>query len=169
MPDLAKQEYPMNKAAQISECGLYRYTLHRCWGNPLAHGKTCEWIMLNPSTADHEIDDPTIRRCISFAKQWDCDRIRVLNLFALRTPDPKHLKTATDPIGPENDEIIKHFAFWERAWITVFAWGTNGRLFKRSGKIARWFPDAYCLGKTKDGHPKHPLYVKNDTELVLFR
>src|SRR5262245_19133112 len=91
------------KEALISPCGLYRYWLTRTWDNSLR--RVC-WVMLNPSTADAEQDDPTIRRCVGFARSWGAGGIIVVNLFAFRASDPKALLRAADPVGPDNDGHI---------------------------------------------------------------
>lgn len=131
------------------------------------------FVMLNPSTADAEVDDPTIRRCISFAKREGCGRMSVLNLFALRSTDPKELKKHPKPTGPDNDEYIQAFLNMGRMfpdkYIFVAAWGSHGVYKDRDYQVRLMFRNAavllHCLGKTKSGHPRHPLYVKGDTPL----
>lgn len=155
----------MRKDAYISDDGLYRYNLVREWDENLP---AMLFIMLNPSTADAVDDDPTIRRCIGFAERENCGMIEVVNLFAWRATNPKELKTAPDPIGPENDDIIAEAAA-DAAHI-VCAWGTHGVLNKRNKDIL-WklqFGEysAMCLGTTKAGHPKHPLYIPKDQPLI---
>lgn len=154
----------MEKSAIISDCGIYRYELRRTWDQGA-------WklgvIMLNPSTADHEEDDPTIRRVIGFAKAWGYGGIVVFNLFALRATNPKELKSAASPIGPENDEVLGSFQSGD----VLCAWGANGR-----GRAAMVIKDLrsrpgvrlVCLGKTKSGAPRHPLYVRADTKAERF-
>lgn len=149
-------------SATISECGTYRYTLTREWGE----GRDgVLWIMLNPSTADAEQDDPTIRRCIAFSKAWGASRLEVVNLYAYRATDPRELLKAADPIGPDNDREIEQ-AILRATWI-VAAWGTKGG--ERGGQIRRWLRERwyrtpFTLGLTKDGHPRHPLYVPSSQE-----
>lgn len=157
-------------SARISECGTYRYFLNR---PPLLSLKNPQppilWIMLNPSTADATIDDPTIRKCRGFAQQWNCNGINVVNLYALRSTDPAKLKTHFDPIGPKNFDFLMHAALNHRAG--VCAWGSNANsnlvddtleLLKRTG-IA-----LFCLGKNKDGSPRHPLYLPYSTPLIDY-
>jgi len=150
----------IKKKAMISSDGIYRYSLERIWGDPLIYGDFCQWIMLNPSIADDKIDDPTIRRCVSFAKSWGCDRIRVLNLFAFRSASPKEMKSSTDPIGPKNNYLLETFCQTNMSKMTVLAWGNHGDWMGRDKEVSRMFPNAWCLGKTKQNQPRHPLYVK---------
>jgi len=119
--------------------------------------------MLNPSTADESQDDPTIRRCISFARQWGYGGITVANLFALRSPYPSDLRESNDPIGPENDQWLKDLA--GKSGIVVGAWGNHGTYLQRGEKVAAMFPNMQCLGTTKHSQPRHPLYVAADTKL----
>lgn len=153
--------------ARFSECGRYRYTLARTWGvAPFA----C-WVMLNPSTADASQDDPTIRRCIGFSKAWGYGGLCVVNLFAFRATDPVAMKLQTDPVGPGNDEAILGAA--DERELVVAAWGVHGTHRGRAADVLRLLREAgsvvHCLGATKDGHPKHPLYVAGATKAVLFK
>ena len=136
-------------------------------------GNRVAFLMLNPSTADAIKDDNTIRRCISFAKQWGYAGLDIINLFAYRATDPKDMKSETVyPVGDENDNHI--LTVVETAKKVIFAWGVNGTLLGREKQVlnllAEAFPDRtfHCLGVTSAGHPKHPLYVATDTELVVF-
>lgn len=161
----------MNKAASISECGRYRYSLTRQWDKSLP---CVVFVMLNPSTADATIDDPTIRRCIGFAKSWGAGTLQVVNLFGLRATDPAELWGHPDPVGPENDEHVRR-AF-DNTRKVVVAWGADGSRF---GILAEKEPrdrqmlglmhlcgvTPWCLGTTKKGHPRHPLYVPASAEL----
>lgn len=139
--------------AVISDCGRYRYELGRRW----ADGPLLEWIMLNPSTADADADDPTIRRCIGFARQWGFNGIRVTNLFAYRATRPDELcNPYRNPHGPLNHEYLAA----ERGPITVCAWGSH-RVIEARANIDQITGRSalMCLGYNKDGQPKHPLYV----------
>jgi hypothetical protein len=154
-------------SAVISPDGVYRYQLRRQWGDDL----TCGFVMLNPSTADADVDDPTIRRCLGFARGWGYDALIVVNLFALRATDPKRLKTHPDPIG-DND---RHIAAAVREMdMVICAWGAHPLAAKRATKVEtilrryRACPEICCLGKTRDGAPRHPLYVKGDVHPVPF-
>lgn len=161
---------PTDRTATISPCGTYRYDLTRRW----ADGPTALWVMLNPSTADATEDDPTIRRCISFSKREGCGRLAVVNLWAYRSTDPKALLTADRPIGPDNGATIERWM--QEASIVVAAWGA-WPLNNRKVSPARSNVEALaayhghqmvCLGTTKAGAPRHPLYVKGDQPFVPF-
>ena len=156
----------MWRSADFSICKRYRYTLNRVWD---VKGTTCVFILLNPSTATEIIDDPTNRRGIGFARKWGCGACVFVNLFAFRTPKPKEMKSEVDPIGPMNDAWIENWA--DLADILVAAWGTHGTHRGRDQQVIKLL-EGYkimCLGKTKHGHPKHPLYLRSDTKLEVFR
>jgi len=160
-------------SAQFSPCKLYRYTLERWW-SPFAVGKYVNFVMLNPSTADATRLDPTVNRCVGFAQRWGYGGLIVTNIFALRSTDPKRLKKVDDPIGPDNDEAIVTAA--SRAALVICAWGNWGRLpthgpyLSRSREVIERLSDIelFCLGQTKAGFPKHPLYVRADKEIEGF-
>lgn len=149
--------------AVISDCGTYRYWLMRKWGK----GPVCTFIMLNPSTADASQDDPTIRRCIAFARREKCDAIAVVNLFAYRATKPDELLTADDPVGPKNDATIRDAVrtALRHDWPLIAAWGSHKAAKSRAPKIAKLAP-MKCLKKSKTGAPWHPLYVKGDAPLI---
>lgn len=156
----------IEKAATISPCTCYRYSLRRTWQ---PGGRVVCFIMLNPSTADAEEDDPTIRRCIGFGKSWNFDALEVVNVFAYRTTNPSVLAMVTDPEGPENDAAIQQAA--GRAEMVVCAWGAHemgaGRAMQISAMLKK--RPLYCLGMTKTVRPKHPLYVSGDQQPILWR
>lgn len=161
----------MIKTAEISECGLYRYHVGRSWDASLP---SLTFVMLNPSTADAELDDPTIRRCIGFAKREDMGAIHVVNLFAYRATNPANLPTDGGRVGPDNEKYLHGRLVAARDGMTkiVCAWGAHP-LADRSAIFFKQYAraqgvDLYCLGHTKDGHPRHPLYVKGDQPLELF-
>ena len=151
----------MYTSAHISNCQRYRYSLERVWDNSK---QMLTWVMLNPSTADWEQDDPTIRRCMGFARSSDYGGIIVVNLFALRATNPDDMKAALDPVGPEN--MAKLAETLGASHRVVAAWGTHGGYRDQDQKfidIARSMNiKVYCLGVTKEGFPRHPLYVKAD-------
>lgn len=154
---------PMHRAAVCSPCGGYRYTLTRTWD---AAGPTVLFIGLNPSTADATEDDPTIRRCIGFARDWGYGRLLVANLFAWRATDPRDLACACDPVGPGNDDWLrKCIAEADQA---VVAWGNPGARYDRAATVTAMLPSPCCLGLTKLGAPRHPLYVQRRAALVPF-
>jgi hypothetical protein len=152
--------------AHISSDGRYRYLLWRNWNQ---EAPTMTFVMLNPSTADAENDDPTIRRCIGFAKREGCGGIGVLNLFSYRTPDPKVLIDAIgagiDPWGPEHDDY-HHFVFEVADGPIVAAWGATPIPGMAAAIRRLQYPTMVCLGTTKTGAPRHPLYVKGDQPLI---
>lgn len=124
------------------------------------------FVGLNPSTADWASDDPTIRRCVQFAKREGHDGLLVGNLFAFRTKSPAELKKAPLPVGPENDRWLEKLG--GRATQVVLAWGNHGRLFGRDQFVAAMFKGTHCFGVTKEGQPTHPLYQRSDTPLRVF-
>jgi len=164
----------MRKNAEISSCGKYRYALWRHWNEGL---QQVDFIMLNPSTADHKKDDPTIRRCINYAKMWGAGSIRVLNLFAYRATDPRELKKVSHPVGPENDYWLNdHGSNCDRIDPTlhvVCAWGNHGSYMGRSKIVYQLLLDRWrltepkCLKVTKQGEPNHPLFLEKN--LLPFR
>ena len=154
----------MQRGAVFDLARLYRYSLWRGWST---NHPQITFIMLNPSTADDQCDDPTVRRCIGFAQAWEFGSLEVVNLFAYRAICPFELSRVADPIGAENDHFLLQAI--KRSACTVAAWGVHGRLLGRSQQVLYLLgshPDIHCLGFTKDGHPRHPLYLKGDTRLV---
>lgn len=151
----------MKKSADVSGDGCYRYTLDRVWdkGRPVVM-----WIMLNPSIADANQDDPTIRRCVAFAKFWGYGGISVRNLFAYRTTQPAALSalSVADAVGLENEIYLSTVGIDTRD-LVVCAWGAHGELHNR-GEITRnalrgMGITLHHLGLTKAGHPRHPLHL----------
>lgn len=117
--------------------------------------------MLNPSTADAALDDPTLRRCVTFAKAAGFSALQVVNLFAYRASDPAQLRTAPDPVGPDNDDYLRRAL--TTPGVKVAAWGVHSRP-DRVGLVKSIAGGAlHCLGVTRDGHPRHPLYVAGGT------
>lgn len=159
---------PVTKSAVISECGAYRYSLTRIWDRPRG---LMVFAMLNPSTADAEMDDPTIRRCVGFAKREGLGGIAVINLYAGRATKPADLWKMAFPHGGDNHH---HWGLWlqDASNTVVCAWGANakdwdeGEFYRFAGGLG---VDLYCLGKTKDGKPKHPLYLPGDAPLTILR
>jgi len=147
--------------AILSDCGQYRYTLER--EIPGGNGQAVLFVMLNPSTADASEDDPTIRRCVGFARAWGYSRLLVGNLSAYRATQPADV--LGQPRGPLCDRHL--LAMANRAERIVCAWGSNAkRMTLRVGDVRAmlgFYRDLYHLGLTQDGHPKHPLYLRADT------
>lgn len=159
----------------------YRYALWRYLGgevelfssvDPRAKLDTSyvAFICLNPSTADETIDDPTIRRCCGFVRDWGYKWFCMLNLFAFRATDPRDMINEVEPVGLENDRILLEIA--SKAGLVVAAWGVHGTLNHRcnivSGLLEAHRVRLYCLGKTKEGHPKHPLYLPANLKAIPF-
>jgi hypothetical protein len=159
----------MKRSAVISEDGLYRYELRRVW-DPLK--PLINFVLLNPSKADAQIDDQTVRRLIRFARTWGFGGIIVTNLYAYRSTNPRKLWDVIDPVGPENERYLKAAA--QEADKVVCAWGANASL-ERAEDVRRlllhardgaFIPNVlYCFGKTKGLGPKHPLRLNSNTEL----
>jgi len=157
----------VTRSAVISPDGVYRYLLERRWGG----GPAVAWIMLNPSTADADTDDQTLRRISVFSRGWGFGRLIVANLYALRATDPAQLWTAADPVGPDND---RHIADAVSCHEVIAAWGANAkpdRVAQVLALIGRQpgVGHLHCLGVTKSGAPKHPLYVAGNTPMTLWR
>jgi hypothetical protein len=145
--------------------GVYRYSL---WRRVCASSSRVLFIMFNPSTADEAKDDPTIRRCAAFARGWGYGRLEVCNLFAYRATDPRTLRRIVDPVGPLNDAMIARAA--KRADTVVVAWGVEGARSRRADVVMGLLRSStvYCVGTTRDGFPRHPLYVRGDSLLAPF-
>lgn len=178
MTAIALPEGSEISAAEMSTCGRYRYLLSRAWSN----APPVLFVMLNPSTADASIDDPTIRPCRGFARREGAGGLVVVNLYAYRATNPGDLAIAADPIGPDNDAAIDKAASvvrservragWD-AWV-IAAWGSSfpsrvGQL-RAADVLARLrgLGPVMCLGVTSSGAPRHPLYVRSDAPLVTL-
>jgi hypothetical protein len=144
--------------AEYSDCEAYRYTLTRVWD---PGGDRALFIMLNPSTATEVQNDPTVERCERRARALGFGAFRVLNIFAYRATDPRDMRAAPDPVGPENDAAITGSLGW--ADRVICAWGTHGRHLDRGPQVERLLRAAgaelHHLGLSKEGHPRHPLYI----------
>lgn len=154
------------KGATFSDDREYRYKLWREWE---ANTRSILWLMLNPSTADEETLDPTLRRCRNYSRTWGYGRMWIGNLFALRSTDPENLYDHDDPVGPRNNHHLRDMA--EKSDTIIVAWGAHGDLNDRHRDVLDLLEDQdtlYCLGWTKEGHPVHPLYQPKDVELKQF-
>jgi hypothetical protein len=160
---LSPYEPPMVRSAQISEDGRYRYLLTRSWRTDLP--VVC-FVMLNPSSADASVDDPTIRRCIDFARRWGYGGLTVVNLYAFRTPSPAELFAAHDPVGCENDDFLATVC--ARASAVVAAWGAKVPHPERKQAAVGGVENLKCLGTNRNGEPRHPLYVRADAVLQTY-
>lgn len=147
----------------FSEDRKYRYTLTRSINGKF--GKACVFIGLNPSTADESQDDPTIRRCIGYARDWGYEMFTMLNLFAYRSTNPRKLsRSYIEPIGEENDSYILRVC--KRADLIIVAWGNYGVLYQRGDKVMAHLKEnaiaVHRLGLTHARQPNHPLYLRKD-------
>jgi len=151
-----------SSGAVYSRCGTYRYLLTRLW-DPAA--PRLLFVMLNPSTASETRNDPTVARCEARARAMGQGAVRVANLFAFRATDPRALRTATAPLGPENDRLLAESALW--ADHVICAWGNHGAHLRRAAAVCSLLRASgrplWHLGLTQAGQPRHPLYVRNDT------
>lgn len=161
----------MNKSAEISVCERYRYRLYRSW----ADGPFVVFLMFNPSTANAEMDDPTIRKCMGFAERWGYGGIAVVNLFALRSTDPREVGKVSfaEAVGPDNDDAILKVCATAGEVITAWGCGQHMRTrLDRAIKVLRSIKATYpdlpinCLGRGKDGQPRHPLMLAYSTPKV---
>lgn len=167
-PELTPED---RSGAVLSACGTYRYHLWRRWNPDLP---TMVWVMLNPSTADASADDPTIRRCVGFARREGCGGISVRNVFALRATDPGELAKHPDPFGPENEEYLLGARHCSLLTVIVCGWGSRlpGKRFRdfyNRASLCLITQRPKCFGVTKGGDPRHPLYLRNDAPLVAWR
>ncbi len=156
-----------------TEGSKYRYLLTRKWSET---PRLAVFIMLNPSTADDKKDDRTIQRCTNFAAEHGCGRMEVVNLFAYRATRPLDLKKAEaegfDVVGPENDRYILEAV--KKADVVIAAWGTDDLAHDRGERVISILANAdlhhklFCLGKTEEGAPKHPLYVNKSKRVEEY-
>ena len=142
----------MNKTALLSEDNIYRYQLSRIWDE---EKPKILFIMLNPSTADEFVEDPTIRRVVNYAKDWGYGGVYVGNLYAFRSTDPKGLKCIAHPVGPENITHIQTLISLVDK--VIYAWGNEE---KEPDWLKKMVDTPYCIEISKKGIPKHPLYLK---------
>ena len=162
------------RSAAFSDCGTYRYMLEHRWSKD-GDGAMVGFILLNPSTADAYKDDPTIRRCRGFAQEWGYAGMYIGNMLAYRATDPKELPDdISEAIGPHRDHYLQELC--ERSNIIVCAWGSSApTLINRRVSIMTHqniLEDhnylVYCLGRNGNGKPKHPLYLRKDSELEVY-
>jgi len=157
----------MKKSAVFSDCKKYRYTLSRYWDQSKGYAM---FICLNPSTADAEKDDPTVRRCINYSKEWGYGGFCMTNLFGFRATDPKIMLAEQNPIGPKNTDWIESLAC--AADIIIAAWGFMGSHQGRASAVVT-LPGLkeklHFLALTKDGEPRHPLYLKKNLKPIPWK
>ena len=151
----------MERSAVLSPCRSYRYSLWRTWEGTSGYAM---FVGLNPSTADETEDDPTIRRCIAYAKDWGYAGLCMTNLFAFRATRPSDMMAATDQIGPDNDRWLLDLG--REAAVVVAAWGVHGAFVDRNLAVRSTLQRLHYLRQTKDGHPGHPLYLPKSLQPV---
>lgn len=154
----------MERICQFSPCRKYRYTLWREWD--MTNKSYLMVIGLNPSTADETQDDPTIRRCIDFAKCWQFGALCMTNIFAWRETNPELMKKQSDPIGSDNDRWLKECSV--DAGFVLAAWGKHGSHMARGAKVRQMIRAVHCLKLNKDGSPVHPLYQPANAQPFLM-
>ncbi|MBK8270204.1 MAG: DUF1643 domain-containing protein [Planctomycetes bacterium] len=162
--------------AHFSPCRTYRYALWREWDDALP---PVAFIGLNPSTADETADDPTIKKCLAFAREWDRGSLIMLNLFAYRATDPDDMKRAQNPVGPSNDDVIQMIAGMMKDIILIAAWGNDGIHLGRAAAVCtlpmygydnRTIGDVLkCIRVNHTGQPAHPLYLPGRLMPIDFR
>ncbi len=169
-PSMIKRAFQKGDAASVaiySDCEHYRYALSRVWD---AQGKKALFIMLNPSKATEQQNDPTVERCEQRARRLGFGGFCVVNIFAWRETHPKLMRQAVDPIGPENDAEVLKACDW--ADTVVCGWGTHGEHLNRGREMERVLRSndisLHHLGLTKDHHPKHPLYIAYATQPIFW-
>lgn len=148
---------PLEGSARLSRCRKYRYALWRHWDDQLPG---VLFIGLNPSTADENRNDPTLLRCMRFAREWGYGGVSMGNLFAYRATDPGTLRRVQDPVGRQNDRWLRQLA--REAELVVAAWGNHGVYLDRAAAVTAMLPALNCLGMNRSGQPAHPLYQRAD-------
>ena len=166
-PPSARQNNFAKSTTAFSDCGRYRYLLERRWDE----GTNCLFVGLNPSTATADSDDATVRKCSALARTWGFSGMAMANLFAVRCRYPQILSTHQDPVGPGNDRFLLPAV--KQAHTVVAMWGNHGlksygQLARRDQYILSLRDDWQCIGITKHGAPRHPLYFANSSALVNF-
>ena len=142
----------------------YRYSLTRIWDEDADH---VLFICCNPSTADARNDDPTLIKCVHYAKRWGYGGVSMANLFAYRATKPKDMLSSKDPIGVDNDKWLRKL--FKGAGLVVAAWGNYGKHMARSEKIRQEFSNLYYLKLNASGEPSHPLYLKSTLKPKLLK
>jgi hypothetical protein len=171
MRHLTDTDIALERGAQLNDCGAYRYRLWREWDTACP---TLAFVMLNPSTADHRVDDPTVTRCLTRAVANNFGRLEVANLFPLRATNPDELLTHADPLGPRNPANRAILDVVDRASMVICAWGSHKAAAARATDVMRLLritgmtSKLFHLGLNLDGGPKHPLYVAASTQPQPF-
>ena len=151
-------------SAEFSKCGKYRYRLIRCWDESLPQ---LLFIGLNPSKADASHNDPTIKRCIQFAKSWGFGGFTIINLYAYKATQPSKLFQAKRPIGPKNEQVITEEIYSGKKIVLI--WGNHALKNNRDQEVLQFIEEAFCLKINKSGSPAHPLYIKKSQTLIPYK
>lgn len=154
----------LETGAVFSTDRQYRYLLSRVWD--YNNNGMVNFLCLNPSTATHLQNDPTIRRCIGYAKEWGYSGLYITNIFAYRATLPKDMRAQKDPVGIYNDSWLLYAH--NRSEKTIAAWGTHGEFMCRAEHVKNLIRPLHCLKITKEGFPSHPLYLKADLKPTLY-
>ncbi|WP_233852892.1 DUF1643 domain-containing protein [Paraburkholderia sp. HD33-4] len=161
----------VERGAHVSDCGTYRYRLWREWDKSRP---TLVFLMLNPSTADHRVDDPTVTRCFARAVANNFGRLEVVNLFPLRATSPDELLMHPDPLGPRSRANSAILEAVDLASMVICAWGSHEAATTRATDVLRLVgitnmsSKLFYLGLTPDGDPIHPLYAPANTQAKQF-
>lgn len=160
-----KVDASIKSKTKFSSCRKWRYALKRKWGI----GGICMFVGLNPSTADETYNDPTVNRCMRFAQGWGYGSMYMTNIFAFRATDPNDMKSVVYPIGPDNNKWLIKCA--EKASIVIACWGVHGEHLGRQVRVRKLLKPykLHCLGLTKEGYPKHPLYLRKDLKPIRWK
>ncbi|HEA46393.1 MAG TPA: DUF1643 domain-containing protein [Candidatus Pacearchaeota archaeon] len=153
----------INSNAVFSEDRVHRYVLIREWD---LNKPSLMVVSLNPSTADEKKNDPTIRRCIGFAKKWGFGKLIMTNIFAFRATLPKDLFNSENPVGNKNDYWLKKLS--KKADKVLLAYGNHGKFRNRHDEILKIIDNPYCIKKSKTGMPMHPLYLKYTKDPIRY-
>lgn len=154
----------IESGAEFSPDRIYRYSLWRFWKKDSGY---VAFVCLNPSTADECKDDPTIVRCVNYAKEWGYGGLIMVNLFAFRATKPKDMFAVKNPIGSDNDFHLRNVS--NKSGITIAAWGINGGYLNRDKSVMKILKNPQCLGLTKAGFPKHPLFLKKNLKPITIQ
>ncbi len=153
----------LKNTAKLSPCRSYRYALWRTWDVATPY---VLFVGLNPSTADESSNDPTLIRCMTFARDWGYGGVCMANLFAFRATDPKVMKGAVDPVGRNNNRWLKRLS--REAGLVVAAWGNDGTYLDRSTEVRRLLAPMHCLKINASGEPAHPLYQPKSAQPIFY-
>lgn len=160
MADIVFSADGPHSSAVFSPCRKYRYALYRLWNAQPA----IMFVGLNPSTATESVNDPTVTRCINYARKWGYGAMYMMNIFAYRATDPKEMLAQQDPIGPENDFYLKEIA--NKVAFRVAYWGNHGEYLGRGNQVRKMIKNMHYLKMNNTGQPAHPLYLSQTLQPI---